>query len=74
MEYHRTMKINEKLQYATILRNKMLEQKSPTWKNTYCVIILLYKVQVWMKLVCGVKCQDNGYSQGGRRDSDWKDT
>lgn len=21
-----------------------------------------------MKLVCGVKCQGNGYSQGGRRD------
>ena len=47
------------------------KQNNPTWKGTSCAILL--KVQVWIKLVCGVKCQDSRYFWGGRRNSDWEE-
>ena len=42
------------------------ERVHPVW---FC----LYKVQVWIKLVCAVKCQDSGYFWGARRNSDWEE-
>ena len=56
----------------TVLRNKMPSKRTQR-ERVHPVRFCLYKVQVWIKLVCGVKCQDSGYFWGGRRNSDWEE-
>ena len=54
-----------------VLRNKMSSKRTQR-ERVHTVWFCFYKVQVWIKLVCGVKCQDSGYSWRGRRNSDWE--